>query len=59
MQILSTDFFHSLPQKDKDISRLQEFQELELILVDHGMTESTTSLIEKPCYNHIAAKLTY
>ncbi|XP_074079819.1 putative ANKRD40 C-terminal-like protein [Macrotis lagotis] len=50
---------NTLLRKDKDISRLQEFQELELILVNHGVTESTSSLIEKPCYNHIASKMTY
>ncbi|XP_027726136.1 putative ANKRD40 C-terminal-like protein [Vombatus ursinus] len=50
---------NTLLRKDKDISRLREFQELELILVNHGMTESTPSLIEKPCYNHNASKMTY
>ncbi|XP_078012194.1 LOW QUALITY PROTEIN: putative ANKRD40 C-terminal-like protein [Phascolarctos cinereus] len=50
---------NTLLRKDKDISRPREFQELELILVNHGMIESTPSLIEKPCYNHNAAKMTY
>ncbi|XP_059936385.1 putative ANKRD40 C-terminal-like protein isoform X2 [Mesoplodon densirostris] len=46
---------------DKDILRLRDFQE-ELILMKNGsseLTEHTPSLLEKPCYNSNAAKMTY
>ncbi|XP_044106456.1 putative ANKRD40 C-terminal-like protein [Neovison vison] len=53
---------NTLLRKDKDIQRLQDFQEVELILVKNGSSEfveHTTSLTEKACYNSNAAKLTY
>uniref|UniRef100_A0A8C3WDB4 ANKRD40 C-terminal like n=1 Tax=Catagonus wagneri TaxID=51154 RepID=A0A8C3WDB4_9CETA len=53
---------NTLLRKDKDILRLQDFQEVELILRKNGsseLTEYTPSLTEKPCYNSNAAKLTY
>ncbi|XP_023374979.1 ankyrin repeat domain-containing protein 40-like [Otolemur garnettii] len=53
---------NTLLRKDKDIQRLQNFQEVELILTRSGSTELTDhmpSLIEKPCYNSNAAKMTY
>ncbi|XP_069337274.1 putative ANKRD40 C-terminal-like protein isoform X2 [Eulemur rufifrons] len=53
---------NTLLRKDKDIRRLQNFQEVELILLKTGSTELieyTSSLIEKPCYNSNAAKMTY
>ncbi|OWK14024.1 hypothetical protein Celaphus_00001129, partial [Cervus elaphus hippelaphus] len=48
--------------QDKDIRRLQDLQEVELILMKDGsseLTEYTPSLLEKPCYNSNAAKMTY
>lgn len=48
--------------KDKDILRLRDLQEVELILMKTGssqLIEYTPSLIEKPCYNSNAAKMTY
>ncbi|XP_040495831.1 putative ANKRD40 C-terminal-like protein [Ursus americanus] len=53
---------NTLLRKDKDIRRLRDFQEIELILMKHGsseLVEYTPSLTEKPCYNSNAAKLTY
>ncbi|XP_025295832.3 putative ANKRD40 C-terminal-like protein [Canis lupus dingo] len=53
---------NTLLRKDKDILRLRDFQEIELILMKNGsseLEEYTPSLIEKPCYNSNAAKLTY
>ncbi|XP_042111731.1 putative ANKRD40 C-terminal-like protein isoform X2 [Ovis aries] len=53
---------NTLLRKDKDILRLQDFQEVELILMKNGssaLTEYTPSLLEKPCYNSNAAKMTY
>ncbi|XP_070630541.1 putative ANKRD40 C-terminal-like protein [Bos indicus] len=53
---------NTLLRKDKDILRLQDFQEVELILMKNGsseLAEYTPSLLEKPCYNSNAAKMTY
>ncbi|XP_059733864.1 putative ANKRD40 C-terminal-like protein [Bos taurus] len=53
---------NTLLRKDKDILRLQDFQEVELILMKNGsseLTEYTPSLLEKPCYNSNATKMTY
>ncbi|XP_034496329.1 putative ANKRD40 C-terminal-like protein [Ailuropoda melanoleuca] len=53
---------NTLLRKDKDIRRLRDFQEIELILMKHGsseLVEYTPSLTEKPCYNSNAAKPTY
>ncbi|XP_037057211.1 putative ANKRD40 C-terminal-like protein [Peromyscus leucopus] len=53
---------NTLLRKDKDIQRLQNFQEIEL-LVKSGNSEWTqhtaSPLTERPCYNSEAAKLTY
>lgn len=53
---------NTLLRKDKDIQRLQDFQELEL-LVKSGKYEHTrhtaSPLTERPCYNSEAATLTY
>ncbi|CAO2644866.1 Putative ANKRD40 C-terminal-like protein [Lemmus lemmus] len=53
---------NTLLRKDKDIQRLQDFQELEL-LVKSGKCELTrhtaSPLTERPCYNSEAASLTY
>ncbi|XP_047612752.1 putative ANKRD40 C-terminal-like protein [Phacochoerus africanus] len=53
---------NTLLRKDKDILRLRDSQEVELILRKNGSSEPieyTPSLIEKPCCNSNAAKLTY
>ncbi|XP_004395253.1 PREDICTED: ankyrin repeat domain-containing protein 40-like [Odobenus rosmarus divergens] len=53
---------NTLLRKDKDILRLWDFQEIELILMKNRsseLVEYTPSLTEKPCYNSNAAKLTY
>ncbi|XP_054833747.1 ankyrin repeat domain-containing protein 40-like isoform X2 [Eublepharis macularius] len=47
---------------DEDVARLQDFQELELVLgktIRSSFTNVAASLIERPCYNIKAAKLTY
>ncbi|XP_060544711.1 ankyrin repeat domain-containing protein 40 isoform X3 [Pantherophis guttatus] len=50
-------------RKDKDISRLQDFQELELVLMmsdnDFMFKNAAPALTERPCYNKKASKLTY
>ncbi|XP_035749281.1 ankyrin repeat domain-containing protein 40 [Egretta garzetta] len=53
---------NTLVRKDKDVARLQDFQELELVLVkaDSSPFRNTAStLTERPCYNSRASKLTY
>ncbi|XP_047562730.1 LOW QUALITY PROTEIN: putative ANKRD40 C-terminal-like protein [Lutra lutra] len=53
---------NTLLRKDKDIQRLRDFQEVELILVKHSSSEfveHTTSLTEAACYNSNSTKLTY
>ncbi|XP_024206289.2 putative ANKRD40 C-terminal-like protein [Pan troglodytes] len=53
---------NTLLRKDKDIRRLRNFQEVELILMKNGssrLTEYVPSLTERPCYNTKAAKMTY
>ncbi|XP_058903230.1 putative ANKRD40 C-terminal-like protein isoform X1 [Kogia breviceps] len=53
---------NTLLRKDKDILRLRDFQEVELILMKNGsseLIEHIPSLLEKPCYNSNAAKMTY
>ncbi|XP_061472004.1 ankyrin repeat domain-containing protein 40 [Rhineura floridana] len=50
-------------RKDKDVSRLQDFQELELVLMmsdnDFLFRNAAPPLTERPCYNKKASKLTY
>ncbi|KAJ7315962.1 hypothetical protein JRQ81_002124 [Phrynocephalus forsythii] len=50
-------------RKDKDVSRLQDFQELELVLTmsdnDFLFRNAAPTLTERPCYNKKASKLTY
>ncbi|XP_058140972.1 putative ANKRD40 C-terminal-like protein [Dasypus novemcinctus] len=51
---------NTLLRKDKDILRLQDFQEVELTLTENGnseLEEYTSSLTEKPCYNRNAVKM--
>uniref|UniRef100_A0A8C9ECN4 ANKRD40 C-terminal like n=1 Tax=Phocoena sinus TaxID=42100 RepID=A0A8C9ECN4_PHOSS len=53
---------NTLLRKDTDILRLRDFQEVELILMKNGnskLIEHIPSLLEKPCYNSNAAKMTY
>ncbi|KAM7334104.1 hypothetical protein ACRRTK_007424 [Alexandromys fortis] len=53
---------NTLLRKDKDIQRLQDFQELELLVKSrkYEHTRHTVSpLTERPCYNSEAATLTY
>ncbi|XP_053157756.1 ankyrin repeat domain-containing protein 40-like [Hemicordylus capensis] len=50
-------------RKDKDVARLQDFQELELVLMisdnDFLFRNAAPTLTERPCYNKKASKLTY
>ncbi|NXX85345.1 ANR40 protein, partial [Urocolius indicus] len=51
---------NTLVRKDKDVARLQDFQELELVLVQSSSSPfSQSALAEQPCSNSRAAKLTY
>ncbi|XP_074016181.1 ankyrin repeat domain-containing protein 40-like isoform X2 [Numenius arquata] len=52
---------NTLVRTDKDVARLQDFQELELVLVksDSSPFRNAASLTERPCYNSRASKLTY
>ncbi|XP_074198911.1 putative ANKRD40 C-terminal-like protein isoform X1 [Camelus bactrianus] len=52
---------NTLLRKDKDILRLRDLQEVELILMKNSseLTAYTPSLLEKPCYNSNAAKMMY
>ncbi|XP_069728792.1 ankyrin repeat domain-containing protein 40-like isoform X2 [Phaenicophaeus curvirostris] len=53
---------NTLVRKDKDVARLQDFQELELVLVrsDSSPFRSAAATgTDRPCYNSRAAKLTY
>ncbi|XP_006008099.1 ankyrin repeat domain-containing protein 40 [Latimeria chalumnae] len=51
---------NTLIRKDKDVARLQDFQELELVLKnDSKPIYSSAALTERPCYNIKASKLTY
>ncbi|NWH57757.1 ANR40 protein, partial [Geococcyx californianus] len=53
---------NTLVRKDKDVARLQDFQELELVLVRSDSSpfrNAAVSATERPCYNSRASKLTY
>ncbi|NWW91022.1 ANR40 protein, partial [Rhynochetos jubatus] len=53
---------NTLVRKDKDVARLQDFQELELVLVrgdSSPFRHAASTLSERPCYNSRASKLTY
>ncbi|XP_067859905.1 ankyrin repeat domain-containing protein 40 [Heptranchias perlo] len=52
---------NTLLRKDKEVMRLQNFQELELVLHKDETTSNSvhTALTERPCYNPGAATLTY
>lgn len=52
----------SVPYKDKDVARLQDFQELELVLTRSDSSpfwNTAAALMEQPCYKSRASKLTY
>ncbi|XP_015735800.1 ankyrin repeat domain-containing protein 40-like isoform X2 [Coturnix japonica] len=49
-------------RKDKDVARLRDFQELELVLVKSDSSpfrNAASALTDRPCYNSRASKLTY
>ncbi|ERE67816.1 ankyrin repeat domain-containing protein 40 [Cricetulus griseus] len=53
---------NTLLRKDKDIQRLQDFEEIEVLVKSRNSewTQHTASpLTERPCYNSEAAKMTY
>ncbi|NWW21217.1 ANR40 protein, partial [Falcunculus frontatus] len=53
---------NTLVRKDKDVARLQDFQELELVLVrseSSPFRSAAAVLMEQPCYNSRASRLTY
>ncbi|XP_038132549.1 ankyrin repeat domain-containing protein 40 [Cyprinodon tularosa] len=53
---------NTLLRKDKDVARLQDFQELEVVLEKaEGLSlfSGTGSLTDRPCYNMKASRLTY
>ncbi|XP_053816712.1 ankyrin repeat domain-containing protein 40-like [Vidua chalybeata] len=53
---------NTLLRKDKDVARLQDFQELELVLMRSDSSpfwNTAAALMEQPCYNSRASKLTY
>ncbi|KAM9296844.1 ankyrin repeat domain-containing protein 40 [Gastrophryne carolinensis] len=50
---------NTMLRKDKDVARLQDFQELELVLrYDHSPFR-TAALTDRPCFNKKASQLTY
>lgn len=54
-------FLFFFPQ-DKDVARLQDFQELEVVLEKaEGLSlfSGTGGLTDRPCYNMKASRLTY
>ncbi|XP_059929000.1 ankyrin repeat domain-containing protein 40 isoform X1 [Gadus macrocephalus] len=53
---------NTLLRKDKDVARLQDFQELEVVLEKgEGLSlfSGTGTLTDRPCYNMKASRLTY
>ncbi|CAL8270566.1 unnamed protein product [Lota lota] len=53
---------NTLLRKDKDVARLQDFQELEVVLEKaEGLSlfSGTGALTDRPCYNMKASRLTY
>lgn len=50
------------PDQDKDVARLQDFQELEIVLEKaEGLSlfSGSGGLTDRPCYNMKASRLTY
>ncbi|XP_072415088.1 ankyrin repeat domain-containing protein 40 isoform X1 [Chiloscyllium punctatum] len=52
---------NTLLRKDKEVARLQNYQELEFVLQkgDPALSSVPATLTERPCYNQGAATLTY
>ncbi|XP_068118807.1 ankyrin repeat domain-containing protein 40 [Hyperolius riggenbachi] len=51
---------NTMLRKDKDVARLQDFQELELVLkYDYSPFRTATALTDRPCFNQKASQLTY
>ncbi|MBN3270791.1 ANR40 protein, partial [Polyodon spathula] len=53
---------NTMLRKDKDVARLQDFQELEVVVEKVetlSLLGGQASLTERPCYNRKASKLTY
>ncbi|KAK0156282.1 Ankyrin repeat domain-containing protein 40 [Merluccius polli] len=53
---------NTMLRKDKDVARLQDFQELEVVIEKaEGMSifSGTGALTDRPCYNMKASRLTY
>ncbi|KAM4662138.1 ankyrin repeat domain-containing protein 40 [Discoglossus pictus] len=51
---------NTMLRKDRDVARLQDFQELELVLKNENSVFRTSApLTERPCFNKIASHLTY
>uniref|UniRef100_A0A3P9L0Z3 Ankyrin repeat domain 40 n=1 Tax=Oryzias latipes TaxID=8090 RepID=A0A3P9L0Z3_ORYLA len=53
---------NTMLRKDKDVARLQDFQELEIVLEKGeslSLFSSGGSLTDRPCYNMKASRLTY
>lgn len=53
---------NTMLRKDKDVARLQDFQELEVVLEKaEGLSlfSGTGGLTDRPCYNMTASRLTY
>lgn len=50
------------PDQDKDVARLQDFQELEVVLEKAeslSLFSGSGGLTDRPCYNMKASRLTY
>lgn len=62
-QVAPLNLFNLFLFQDKDVARLQDFQELELVLMisenNFLFRNAASSLTERPCYNRRASKLTY
>ncbi|KFW83498.1 Ankyrin repeat domain-containing protein 40, partial [Manacus vitellinus] len=50
---------NTMLRKDKDVARLQDFQELELVLSDRNLLFRVPTLSERSGYNKKASELTY
>lgn len=51
---------NTMLRKDKDVARLQDFQELEVVLEKaEGLSLFSGGLTDRPCYNMKASRLTY
>ncbi|KAG8446002.1 hypothetical protein GDO86_013758 [Hymenochirus boettgeri] len=51
---------NTIIRKDKDVARLQDFQELELVVkIGTDRFRTSSALTDRPCFNTKASKLTY